>query len=136
LFESLQEAEKIFSDFMPALRNNHHNFVPAIDMYEDKDNVIVETQLAGIQPENVQISIDNDTLSIKGEGEKRSEIDEKNYYRQEIRRGSFYRSIQLPAHVLSDQTKAMTADGVLKIIIPKAPETKPRTIKITTKNNK
>lgn len=136
LFDSLEEAEKVFSDFLPALRNDQHNFVPAIDMYEDKDNVIVETQLAGIQPENVQISIDNDTLCIKGEGERHSEVDEKNYYRKEIRRGSFYRSIQLPAHVLGGEAKAIAEDGVLKIMIPKAPESKPKTIKITTKKTK
>ncbi|HRT11431.1 MAG TPA: Hsp20/alpha crystallin family protein, partial [Patescibacteria group bacterium] len=90
LFDSLDEAEKIFNDFLPALRSDQSGFVPAIDMYEDKDNIVVETQLAGIQPENVQISIDNDTLCIKGESEHKKEVDEKNYYRKEIRRGSFY----------------------------------------------
>ncbi len=107
--------------------------IPAIDMYEDKDNVIVETQLAGIDPEKVDISIENDVLSIKGEAEKTSEIDEKNYYRKEIRRGSFYRSIQLPTHVLGHETKAMAEDGILKITIPKAPEAKPNKIKIEKK---
>ncbi len=135
-FDSIEEAEKVFNDFLPALRADQHNFVPAIDMYEDKDNVIIETQLAGIQPENVQISIENDTICIKGEGEKHSEVDEKNYYRKEIRRGSFYRSIQLPAHVQGDRAEAIAEDGVLKIMIPKTPETKPKTIKIATKNKK
>ncbi len=133
IFDSLDEAEKIFNDFLPALRSDQSSFVPAIDMYEDKNNIIVETQLAGIQPENVQISIDNDTLCIKGESEHKSEVDEKNYYRKEIRRGSFYRSVQLPAHVQGDKAKAVAEDGVLKVIIPKAPEAKPKTIKIEAK---
>lgn len=107
--------------------------IPAIDMYEDKDNVIVETQLAGIDPEKVDISIENDILSIKGEAEKTSEIDEKNYYRKEIRRGSFYRSLQLPTHVMGQDAKAKSEDGILKITIPKAPEAKPNKIKIETK---
>lgn len=107
--------------------------IPAIDMYEDKDNVIVETQLAGIDPNKVDIAIENDVLSIKGEAEKQSEIDEKNYYRKEIRRGSFYRSIQLPTHVLGNEAKAKAEDGILKIMIPKAPEAKPNKIKIETK---
>lgn len=107
--------------------------IPAIDMYEDKDNVIVETQLAGIDPTKVDISIENDILSIKGEAEKQSEIDEKNYYRKEIRRGSFYRSVQLPTHVLGHEAKAKSEDGILKIMIPKAPEAKPNKIKIETK---
>jgi len=107
--------------------------IPAIDMYEDKDNVIVETQLAGIDPEKVDIAIENDVLSIKGEAEKTSEIDEKNYYRKEIRRGSFYRSIQLPTHCMGNEAKAKSEDGILKITIPKAPEAKPNKIKIETK---
>ena len=135
-FDSIEEAEKIFNSFLPALRSDQHNFIPAIDMYENKDSVIIETQLAGVQPENVQISIENDTICIKGEGEKHSEVDEKNYYRKEIRRGSFYRSIPLPTNVRGDQAEAIAEDGVLKVIIPKAPETKPKTIKVITKNKK
>lgn len=111
-------------------------FTPAVDMYEDKDNVIVETQLAGIDPEKVDISIENDVLCVKGQSEKKSEIDEKNYYRKEIRRGSFYRSVPLPTQVLGEKAQATADDGVLKISIPKAPESKPKTIKIKTKNKK
>lgn len=133
IFDSFEDMDKMFSDFMPATKNQNSGFTPAIDMYEDKDNVIVETQLAGIDPEKVDISIENDILSIKGEGEKRSEVEDKNYYRKEIRRGSFYRSIPLPTHVLGDKASAEAGDGVLKISIPKAPESKPKTIKIESK---
>lgn len=131
--EPFEDMDKMFSDFMPVARGAQGGFVPAVDMYEDKDNVVVETQLAGIDPEKVSISIENDILCIKGESEKKSEIDEKNYYRKEIRRGSFYRSIPLPTHVLRDETKAIAEDGVLRITIPKAPEIKPKTIKIEQK---
>lgn len=106
------------------------SFVPAVDMYEDTDQVIVETQLAGIDPEQVDITIENDVLCIKGQTEKKSEVDEKNYYKKEIRRGSFYRSIPLPSHVLGQEAKAVAEAGVLKISIPKAPEAKPKTIKV------
>ncbi|MEA3398610.1 MAG: Hsp20/alpha crystallin family protein [Patescibacteria group bacterium] len=135
-FEPFEEMEKNFSDLMPSVRGRQSGFVPAIDMYEDKENVIVETQLAGIDPEKVDISIENDVLCIKGESEKKSEVEDKNYYRKEIRTGSFYRSIPLPAHVLGDNASAIAEDGVLKISIPKAPEAKPRTIRIKTKKNK
>jgi HSP20 family protein len=131
-FDSFEDADKILSDFMPVNRSSQAGFVPAIDMYEDKDNVIVETQLAGIDPEKVDISIENDVLTIKGEGEKKSEVEDKNYYKKEIRRGSFYRNIPLPAHVVGDKASAAAEDGVLKISVPKAPETKPKTIKIKT----
>ncbi len=135
-FEPFEEMEKIFSDFMPVPRSTQASFVPAIDMYEDRDNIIVETQLAGIDPNKVDVSIENDILTIKGESEKKSEVEDKNYYRKEIRRGNFYRSIQLPTHVLGDKASAVAEDGVLKITIPKAPEAKPKTIKIKTKKNK
>ncbi|MCK5060966.1 Hsp20/alpha crystallin family protein [Candidatus Parcubacteria bacterium] len=128
--EPFEEMEKML-DTWPG--RGRGGFTPAIDMYEDKDNVIVETQLAGIDPEKVNISIENDVLCVKGESEKKSEVEDKNYYRKEIRRGGFYRSIQLPAHVLGDEASAAAEDGVLKITIPKAPELKPKTIKIKTK---
>ena len=129
--EPFEDMDKMLSEF-PAMRGKA-GFTPAVDMYEDKDNVIVETQLAGIEPENVDISIENDVLCIKGQSEKKSEIDEKNYYRKEIRRGSFYRSIPLPTRVLGGKAVASADDGVLKISIPKSPESKPKSIKIKTK---
>jgi HSP20 family protein len=131
--DPFEDMDKFFSESLPAMRQGRSGFVPAVDMYEDNDNVIVETQLAGIDPEKVDISIENDTLTIKGEGEKTSEVEEKNYYRKEIRRGSFYRSIPLPTHVLGDKAAAVAEGGVLKITIPKAPESKPKTIKIQSK---
>lgn len=130
--EPFEDMDKFIEEF-PALSRRKSGFVPAVDMYEDKNSVIVETELVGIDPEKVSISIENDVLCIKGEGEKQSEVDEKNYYRKEIRRGSFYRSIPLPTHVMGDQAEATAEDGVLKIAIPKAPESKPKTIKIKTK---
>lgn len=127
------EMDKELSGMLPAVRDNQFGFTPAVDVYEDKDNIIVETQLAGINPDDVKISIENDTLLIKGESEKKSEVDEKNYYRKEIRRGSFFRSISLPTKVRGDDAKAVTDGGILKITIPKAAETKVKTIKIENK---
>ena len=127
--EPFEEVEKMLTRD----RGSQTGYVPAIDMYEDKDSVIVEAQLAGIDPEKVSVSVENDNLCIKGESEKISEVDDKNYYRKEIRRGNFYRSIQLPAHVNGDKAQATAEDGVLKIIIPKAQEIKSKIIKIETK---
>ena len=129
--EPFEEMEKMLTSD----GNFQKGYVPAIDMYEEKDNVIIEAQLAGIDPEKVSVSIENDILSLKGEMEKKSEVEDKNYYRKEIRRGSFYRSIQLPAHVNGNKAEAQAEDGVLKIVIPKAEEAKPKTIKIKTKKN-
>ncbi len=106
------------------------NFVPAIDVYQTKDEVVVETSLAGVDPEKVEVAIENDVLSIKGKMEHQSEVEEKNYYRKEIRSGSFYRSVALPTHVLGDKAQASFSKGILVIKVPKAPEVKPKTIKI------
>ena len=125
-----------YEDLFPALRGERSGFVPAVDMYQDEKNVIVEAQMAGIDPDNVAISIENDILIIKGDSEKISEVDDKNYYKKEIKRGSFYRTIQLPTHVAGDKAEAEASDGVLKIIIPKISEIKPKIIKIKQKNKK
>lgn len=134
--EPFEEMDRGFEGLLPSIKRNRESFMPAIDMYEDKDSVVVETELAGIEPENVTVSIENDVLTIKGSAEKKSEVEDKNYYRKEIRRGSFYRSIPLPTHVVGDKASASAEDGVLKISIPKAPESKPKNIKIETKNKK
>ncbi len=118
-FEHFEDMNKMFE-----------NLMPAVDVYQDKDSVFVETQLAGIDPEKIDISIENDVLTIKGESEKKSEVEDKNYYRKEIRRGSFYRSVPLPSRVIGEKASAEAVNGILKIAVPKAPETKPKMIKI------
>ncbi|MEK7202931.1 MAG: Hsp20/alpha crystallin family protein [Patescibacteria group bacterium] len=128
-FEPFENMDKMFEDFVPA-RAGFAGYIPAVDVYQDKDKVYIETQLAGIDPEKVDISIENDVLIIKGENEKKSEVDEKNYYRKEIRRGSFYRSVPLPSHVIGEKASAEAVNGILKITAPKAPEAKPKMIKI------
>jgi len=125
--------DKMMESMLPAVRGQQFGYTPAVDMYEDKDNIVIETQLGGIDPEKVDISIENNTLTIKGESEKKSEVEDKNYYRKEIRRGSFYRSIPLPTKVDGDKASAVNEDGILKITVPKALEMKPKTIKIQTK---
>ncbi|MFA5109079.1 MAG: Hsp20/alpha crystallin family protein [Patescibacteria group bacterium] len=132
-FPEFDDMEKAMGEMLPTVRGNQFGFTPAIDMYEDKDNVIVETQLGGIDPEKVDISIENNVLTIKGESEKKSEVEDKNYYRKEIRRGSFYRSIPLPTKVDGDKASAESGEGILKITVPKAAEVKPKTIKIQAK---
>lgn len=132
-FSELDDMEETINSMLPIVRGKQLGFTPAIDMYEDKDNIIVETQLGGIDSDNVNISIENNVLCLRGESEKKSEVDDKNYYRKEIRRGSFFRSISLPTKVDGDKAKAVNEDGILKITIPKAMEVKPKTIKIENK---
>lgn len=126
--------DEFFGDddvFMPMRRMQ--KFIPAVDLYEDKDNVIVKASLSGIDPDKVNITVEDDVLRIEGKEEHKSEVDEKNYYRKEIRAGSFTRAIPLPKKVKSDATNAEYKDGILKITLPKADEIKPKSIKVNVK---
>lgn len=127
------DMDKMMESMLPTVRGNQFGFTPAVDMYEDKDSIVIETQLGGIDPDKVDVSIENNVLTIKGESEKRSEVEDKNYYRKEIRRGSFYRSIPLPTKVDGENAQAVNEDGMLRITVPKAVEVKPKTIRIQTK---
>ncbi len=133
--DSFEDMDKMLTDFVPSVRGRMSQaiFTPAVDMYDDGDNVIVETQLAGVDPDKVDISIENDVVTIKGESEKKSEVEDKSYYRKEIYRGSFYRTVQLPSRVEGEKAQATAKEGVLRIVIPKSPEAKPKKIMIQSK---
>lgn len=133
LLEPWEEMNKTMEDWMPF---GSTGFVPAIDVYQTEDAVVVETPLAGVDPEKVSISIENDILTIEGSMEKKSEVEEKNYYRKEMRSGSFHRAVALPVAVEGDQAKADFENGVLKINIPKSEKAKPRSIKVNIKKEK
>jgi HSP20 family protein len=112
---------------------NGADFAPAVDVYQDKDNVIVETSISGIEPEKVDISIENDVLTISGRKEEKQEVKREDYYRKEIREGSFSRSVILPMGVVGDKAEANYEKGILKITLPKAEEAKPKKIAIKAK---
>lgn len=130
MFPSWNEMDKMFDD---SFGNGLSGFVPALDVYQTKDDVVVETALAGIDPNLVNISIANDVLTIEGKSEHKSEVDDKNYYRKEIRCGSFHRSVALPTSVAGDKAKATYEKGILKIVVPKEEKAKPKTVKIDIK---
>lgn len=111
-----------FFDKWPEIKGAE--FTLELDIYEEKGKIVVETPIVGIDPKNVEISIDDSILTIKGRTEKKSEVEEKNYYRKEVRAGSFYRSIVLPSNVVENKMEKTYKDGVLIIKIPKAPKTK------------
>ncbi|MFZ5391021.1 MAG: Hsp20/alpha crystallin family protein [Patescibacteria group bacterium] len=108
-------------------------FVPALDVYQTKDEVVVESQLPGLDPKDVNIAIENDVLTIEGKFEKKTEVDERDYYRKEIRSGGFHRSVALPTAVDGDKAKAVYEKGVLRIQIPKEERAKPKTVKVEVK---
>jgi HSP20 family protein len=107
------------------------NFVPALDLSETKDGYLVEAAVPGLKPEDLEITLENNVLTIKGETRQESEDKQRNYHRVERRFGSFQRSITLPNTVKADAIKAELDSGVLKLEIPKAEEVKPRKINVS-----
>ncbi len=105
-------------------------WAPAIDVYETNDSVVIEAELPGVDPKDVDVSVDEDTLTIKGERKLEKEIKEENYLRVERAYGKFQRSMRLPAEVDVDKIKASYENGVLKINVPKVEPRKPKTVQI------
>jgi len=102
----------------------------ALDMYQTKDDIVVKTALPGIKPEEVDISITGDTLTIKGEHKEEQEVKEEDYMRKECRYGAFARSIVIPVQVKADKAEATFENGVLTLTIPKTEAVKPKQIKV------
>jgi len=105
-------------------------WAPAIDMYETKDDLYVLCEVPGVREKEVQVSITNDVLTIKGERNQQQEGKDDSHYRLERWFGRFERSVPLPMPVQSDKVKATYRDGVLEIKLPKAEAVKPKEIKI------
>lgn len=106
------------------------NFLPAIDIYQEADNVIAEIALPGIDPKEVDIVIENDVLSISGERKSENEVKREDYYCKEVRSGHFSRSVVLPMSVKGDEAKAKYDKGLLRITMPKEESVKPKRISV------
>jgi len=132
---SLREAmDHLFDDaFTRPLSNREAWSVPAIDMYQTDDEIVVKAALPGIKTDEVQINVTGELLTLKGEMKHEEEKKEKAWHIREQRYGSFERSIALPTEVVADKAKAEFENGILTIILPKADEVKPRTITVKAK---
>ena len=107
--------------------------VPAVDMYQTDNEVVVKAALPGMKAEDVQLNVTGEVLTIKGEIKQKEEVKEKAYHLREQRWGMFERSVILPTDVVADKAKADFENGILTIAIPKAEEAKPKTISIKAK---
>jgi HSP20 family protein len=101
-----------------------------IDMYQTKDNVVVKSTIAGVPPEDLDITIANDMLTIRGERKRIEKIDQGDYFFQECYWGGFSRSVILPIDIDSENIEAELKDGILTVILPKAAKAKTKKIKI------
>ncbi len=103
---------------------------PSVDIFEEKDDIVVKAELPGIEKDNVEVNLTDHTLTIKGEKKKEEEVKEENYYRAERSYGSFLRVLDLPKDVHADKVKASFKNGVLEVRMPKTEEAKAKEIKV------
>ncbi|MDH5661902.1 MAG: Hsp20/alpha crystallin family protein [Elusimicrobiota bacterium] len=129
-FRELADIGSIFDRFFGRMARRRPGLLgegfwsPAIDVYDQKDRIVVKAELPGIDKKNVKVSVEGDVLSIRGETKKAQEVKEKDYYYSERAYGSFYRALPLPVTVEKEKVKASYKDGVLTIELPKTKEAK------------
>jgi len=105
-------------------------WTPALDMHETKDDLVVQCELPGMKLEDINVTLRENTLIIEGERKQSSEVKEENYFRAERWYGKFHRAIELPTLVDGDKVHATYENGVLKVVMPKRPEVKPKQIQV------
>lgn len=132
---TLREAmDRLFDDaFTRPISMSAVSAMPAIDLYQTADEIVVKAALPGLKPDEVQISVTGDVLTLRGEFKQQEEKKEATWHIREQRYGSFERSIMLPTEVQTDKAKADFENGILTISLPKAEAVKPRTISIKAK---
>jgi len=128
-----REVDRLFEEAFPRFRFSFFGDVGVpIDMYHTAEEVVIKAALPGVKPEDVDITIAGDTLTIKGEVKAEKEIRREDYIHQERRYGGFSRSVTLPPGLQTDKAEATFEQGILTLTIPKAEEVKPKTIKVKT----
>lgn len=127
-----QEMDRLFRDFSDVTEPFFSRAFPAVNITEDADNFYVRGELPGIKPEDLDISVQEGSLLIRGERKLSAEDKQANYHRREREGGFFRRVIALPARVDSAKVSAKIKNGVFTITLPKAEEAKPRKIAVKT----
>src|SRR5881275_2695708 len=112
------------------------NFAPPVDVYEDEHNITLKIEVPGIDEKDIDVSIENNTLTVRGERKFEKEEKEENFRRVERQYGSFTRSFTLPNTVDAEQVQAQYEKGILKVQLAKKAEAKPRQIKVNVGSEK
>lgn len=131
MLDVFDEAEDFFGPM--ARRAIAKSFTPAVNISQTETDVVIEMPLPGIDPDKVDITIENDVLTVQGKEERQSEMEDKNYTRREWMSQSFFRSVALPVSVQSDAADAEFEQGVLKITVPKREEAKAKKVSVKVK---
>jgi HSP20 family protein len=139
LMATQREFDRLFREaFTPSGAEGEvstRTWAPPVDIYENGDSLVLKAELPGINPDDVEIRVEDNTLYLKGERKFEKEVKEQNYHRVERTYGTFTRTFTLPNSVDADKVAANYKDGVLTLTMPKKEEAKPKTIKINVSNN-
>lgn len=140
---SIQDLNRIFYDlerefFSPSTRRTGEGgenlmqtiWAPPVDIVEEPNEIIVKAQVPGIGQEDIDVEVENNLLTIRGEVKRTDEEKKQNFHRREIIEGSFYRQIQLPSEVEADKANARFENGILIVNIPKSRQTSRHKIKV------
>ncbi len=132
---TLREAmDRLFDDaFTRPISMSGGSVIPALDLYQTPNEVVVKVALPGLKSDDVQLAVTDNMLTLRGEFKHEAEQKEATYHIREQRHGAFERSVMLPTDVQTDKAKADFENGVLTITLPKAEAVKPKTINIKAK---
>jgi HSP20 family protein len=129
--ELAREMEDAFGRFFPSWSEERsYAWMPAVDMVDEKDEIVVKADLPGLDQKDIEVTVQDGTLMIRGERKEEKEEKKEGYYYAERSYGTFVRSLTLPTGVEADKVKASFAKGVLEVHLPKAKEAKGRTIEV------
>ena len=113
--------------------NGAHDWIPRIDVVQEEGRIVMRADVPGVKPEDIEIEVEDDVLTISGEHEEREEEKDKRFVRCERRYGSFARSISLPKGVSAEDVGASCEDGVLEVAIPLPEQAERKAVRITPK---
>lgn len=125
-----QMMDRVMEDAFVMPRQGAVGGGPSVDVYEEDDNLIVEAQLPGFGPEDLEVNVERGILTISGQTRAEDEHKERNYLLREKRSGRFTRGLQLPPAYTTDPSQATFEHGELRLIFPKAEAAKPRRIQL------
>jgi HSP20 family protein len=131
-----EQVNRLFESSFPGRSDNSAltTWAPAVDIYETGDELVVKADLPDVSEKDLDVRIENNTLTIRGERKFEKKVEEENYLRVERTYGSFSRSFSLPNTVNSEAIKAEYKNGVLTVELPKRAESKPKQIKVNVTN--
>jgi len=129
-----EKMNRLFEDVFTGRGNDKElassTWAPAVDIFETENELVMSAEIPGIDEKDIEIKLEDNTLTLKGERKFEKETKEENYHRIERSYGSFYRAFTLPNSVDLDKIHAEHENGILKITLPKRQELKPRNVKI------